>query len=273
MELDKDTMGQLSTLFGNVLGDYYNYYGKDIVNVECTLSNKLSDTFMEKRPDYFEGDVKTTPEAIDINRGTIIPPIELDGKFMIVINSNYFLDSLQKKDYQWTGTLIHELTHVLDFIQYAKINHLDSYDVIQRDMEHRPFMLWTECNARAKGYFFIRKYVFGDKVNDKYDTDQTDYILQTELPYQINVFANGYSEVADNSWQQMYVATQFLGRYSIWEELFPNVFTKSLRRQVMGTNQWVMDLYLFFLNNRELETANQNWKEMLEIMRSNWKGI
>ena len=166
MELDKDTMGQLSTLFGNVLGDYYNYYGKDIVNVECTLSNKLSDTFMEKRPDYFEGDVKTTPEAIDINRGTIIPPIELDGKFMIVINSNYFLDSLQKKDYQWTGTLIHELTHVLDFIQYAKINHLDSYDVIQRDMEHRPFMLWTECNARAKGYFFIRKYVFGDKVND-----------------------------------------------------------------------------------------------------------
>lgn len=48
MELDKDTMEQLSALVGNVLGDYYNYYGKDIVDVECTLSNKLSDTFMEK---------------------------------------------------------------------------------------------------------------------------------------------------------------------------------------------------------------------------------
>ena len=122
------------------------------------------------------------------------------------------MDSLQKKDFQWLGTLTHELTHLLDFIQYAKLNNLDSYDVIQRDMKHRPFMLWTECNARAKGYFFIRKYVFGDKVNDKYDTDQTDYILQTELPYQINVFANGYREAADNTWLQMYEATQYIGR-------------------------------------------------------------
>ena len=47
MELDKDTMEQLSTLVGNVLGDYYNYYGKDIVDVECTLSNKLSDSFIQ----------------------------------------------------------------------------------------------------------------------------------------------------------------------------------------------------------------------------------
>lgn len=140
-------------------------------------------------------------------------------------------------------------------------------------MEHRPFMLWTECNARAKGYFFIRKYVFGDKVSDKYDKDQTDYILQTELPYQINVFASEYSEANDNAWQQMYAATQFLGRYSVWENLFPNVFTRSVRRQVLGTNKWVIDLYQYFLNNKELESANENWKELLEIMRSNWGGI
>lgn len=40
------------------------------------------------------------------------------------------MDSLQKKDFQWLGTLTHELTHLLDFIQYAKLNNLDSYDVI-----------------------------------------------------------------------------------------------------------------------------------------------
>ena len=71
----------------------------------------------------------------------------------------------------------------------------------------------------------------------------------------------------------MYAATQFIGRYSIWEELFPNVFTKGLRRQVLGINQWVMDLYLLFLSNRKLETANENGEEMLDIMRSNWKGL
>ena len=46
------------------------------------------------------------------------------------------MDSLQKKDFQWLGALTHELTHLLDFIQYAKLNNLDSYDVIQRDIDH-----------------------------------------------------------------------------------------------------------------------------------------
>jgi len=50
----------------------------------------------------------------------------------------------------------------------------------------------------------------------------------------------------------MYAATQFLGRYSVWEDLFPNVFTKAIRKQVLGNNKWVSDLYQFFLNNREL---------------------
>lgn len=273
MESDKDSMELLDNLFEAVLGDYYNYYGINAIDIECSLSNKLSNTFMEKRPDLFEGDVKTTPEEIDMNRGSVILPKELNGKFTIVMDSNYFMDSLQKMDYQWVGTLTHELTHILDFIQYAELHHLDNYDVIQRDMEHRPFMLWTECNARSKGYFFLRKYVFGDKVNDMNDTDQTDFILEKELPYQINVFTKGYGEADDNAWRQMYVATQFLGRYSVWEKLFPNVFTKSVRRQVLGTNKWVLELYQFFLNNRELEAADINWRELLEIMRSNWKGI
>ncbi len=237
IETNKEGNEQISNLFGSILGDYYNYYGVDPVEVECILSNKLSETFMQKRPDFFECDVKTTPEAIDINRGTIIPPRHKNGKFIILIDSNYFVESVQNNDFQWVGTLTHEVTHVLDFIKYSKINNIENYDVIQRDMEHRPFMLWTECNSRAKGYFFLRKYIFGDKVKDMYDRNQTEFILENELPYQINEFANGYNEANDNAWQQMYVATQFLGRYFVWEKLFPNVFDKKMREQILGTNR------------------------------------
>ena len=272
MESDKDSIELLKNLLEAVLGDYYNYYGINTIDIECSLSNKLSNILMEKRP-VFEGYVKTTPEEIDKNRGSIIPPKELNGIFTIVMDSNYFMESLQKKDYQWVGTLTHELTHILDFIQYAELHHLDNYNAIQRDMEHRPFMLWTECNARAKGYFFLRKYVFGDKVNDMKDTKQTDFIMEKELPFQKNVFEKGYGEADDNAWQQMYVAAQFLGRYSVWEKLFPNVFTKNVRRQVLGANMWVLELYQFFLNNNVLEVADKKWKDLLEIIRSNWKGI
>lgn len=146
------------------------------------------------------------------------------------------MDSLQKKDFQWLGTLTHELTHLLDFIQYAKLNNLDSYDVIQRDMKHRPFMLWTECNARAKGYFFIRKYVFGDKVNDKYDTDQTDYILQTELPYQINVFAK------NNKITHLYVeSSKTAATVIVFESLCDLILTSLF---------FVGSIYLFLVNQQ-----------------------
>jgi len=71
----------------------------------------------------------------------------------------------------------------------------------------------------------------------------------------------------------MYATTQFLGRYSVWEELFPNVFPKDVQKQVLGSNKWVLDLYLFFISNRELEMAKDNWEDMLNILRTNFGGI
>lgn len=269
MNSNNKIVEQLSYLFGGILGDYYSYYDLEAVDVECTLSAKLSETVKEKRPDFFEGDKKVSPEAIDINRGTIIPPTDITGKFTIVIDSNFFLDSIHKNDCQWIGTLTHELTHILDFIQYAKLHNMVNYDVIQRDIEHIPFMLWTECNARAKGYFFQRKNIF----EDLYDKEQTNYIIETELPFHINEFATSYSNAGNDAYQQMYTATRFLGSYSVWEELFPDVFTKDVRKQVLGINKWVLELYLFFISNRELERANGKWENMLNILRTNFGGF
>ena len=184
MDLNNEIMEQLNNLFDGILEDYYRYYDIEAVDVECALSTKLSEKTKEKRPDFFEGDIKTTLEAVDTNRGTIIPPKDINGNFTIVINLNFFLDSLQKDDCQWIGTLTHEFTHVLDFIKYAKLHNMDNYDVIQRDMEHRPFMLWTECNARAK---------------DLYDEEQTKYIKETELPFQINEFSTSYRNAGNDA--------------------------------------------------------------------------
>lgn len=270
MEFDKDAV---ELLINSILDDYYNYYRINAIDIEFRFSNQFSKTFMEKRPDLFEGDKKLSPEQFHMSNGCVIPPKELDDKFTILIHLDYFMDLLKEMNYSWVGTFTHELTHILDFIQYAKLHHMNNYDAIQRDMEHRPFTLWTEYNARSKGYFFVRKYVFRDKVNDMNDTSQTEIIKNKELPYYINEFEKKYSEADRNAWYQMYVATQFLGRYSVWEKLFPNVFTKSLRVQVLGSNKWVLELYQFFINNKTLEVADANWKDLLDIESSNWKGI
>lgn len=104
------------------------------------------------------------------------------------------------------------------------------------------FVLWTEFHARATGYFFMRKFIFGEKYNDKSDKEQTDNILQKELPFQINWFSQQYEAANGNADIQLYETMQFMGRYSIWEKLFPNVFNKRARQQVFGSNPWMLDI-------------------------------
>lgn len=50
---------------------------------------------------------------------------------------------------------------------------------------------------------FLRKYC----LEDLYDKEQAQYIIEKELPYQLSEFIRSYSEAANNAWQQMYVAT------------------------------------------------------------------
>lgn len=77
-----------------------------------------------------------------------------------MIDSNYFMDSLQKKDFQWLGTLTHELTHLLDFIQYAKLNNLDSYDVIQRGIIELVYIvLQSVVKPGITGFFKIDLHI------------------------------------------------------------------------------------------------------------------
>ena len=65
---------------------------------------------------------------------------------------------------------------------------------------------------------------------------------------------------------------QFMGRYSIWEKLFPNVFNKRVRQQVFGSNPWMLDMYNFLIGHQTLEEANKDFDEMSNIIKINFEG-
>ena len=265
-----DIMKQVSELFSIVLNDYYSYFQLKPVDVEIILAEKNENIYRKKRLDLFEGENDMHFEDDTEERGLTIPPRTRDGKFTIVINKNYLFESIRKQDWQWVGTLTHEMTHVIDFINYAKMNDLNNFDVVQKAFIHRPFMLWTEFHAKATGYFFIRKFVFREKCNDKSDRGQTDYILNKELPFQINSYLQRYEAANGNINIQLYETMQFMGRYFVWETLFPNIFNEVKRQQVFGSNPWMIDMYEFLFEHKDIQSANGDFDCMQDIIKINF---
>lgn len=268
-----DAMKQLNESFSMVLSVYFSYFQLEPIDVEIILAEKIANIYIQKRPDLFEGEHPIHSEDVERNRALTIPPKTIDGKFTIVINQDYFWESAKNQDWQWVGTLTHEMTHVCDYINYVKMNDLDNYNVAQRELVHRPFVLWTEFHARATGYFFMRKFIFGEKNNDMSDKSQIDNILQKELPFQINWFSQQYQAANGNADIQLYETMQFMGRYSIWEKLFPNVFNKRVRQHVFGSNPWMLEMYEFLINHQDIENANEDFDKMLDIIKTNFGGF
>ena len=90
----------------------------------------------------------------------------------------------------WVGTIIHETTHVQDFVQYAKIINAKKYTEITQNNKHNMFSLWTEIHARSTGYYFTRKYSLGK--NNANCEEMLPYIINQELPAQWKIRQMGY---------------------------------------------------------------------------------
>lgn len=66
---------------------------------------------------------------------------------------------------------------------------------------------------------------------------------------------------------------KFMGRYSVWEKLFPNIFNRRIRQQVYGTNPWIIHLYKFLTSHQDIESSNENFDKMLDIIKTNFGGF
>lgn len=232
---------------------YYAIFQLEPLNMEIILVDKISN------------------QKNDETRGVMIPPKTIDGKFSIKIKQNYCWDCLKQNDWQWAGTLTHEMTHVYDYFNYVKMNGLENYAMVQYEFIHRPFVLWTEFNARKIGYFFVRLFTFGKEFDDAAKQNQIDCILETEFPYQLEKVSKvmkSSNETLDN---KLYEVMQFMGRYCVWEQLFPEIFNEEFRKRTFDDDMF-LNLYDFLVNHLTLEDANKDFDEMLNIIQMNFGG-
>lgn len=95
--------------------------------------------------------------------------------------------------------------------------------------------------------------------------------MQDELPMHSKDMFDSYHS-SDNAFNQMYAVTHFLGRLFVWEKLFPDYFTENMIRQLLVSNRWMLDIYIFLKDHIKLDTAYRDFEELKDILRQNFQG-
>lgn len=250
----------LLTIIQSILQDYASSCNVEPFDGKVIITNEMSKTYQETRGDLVESG-KSNMYDIQQYHGLTVQPSDIDGKFTILLNEDYILESKTKHNVDWIGTLVHEAVHVNDFKNYYKIVSPNSYDELYDYNLHRMFLYWTEFHARAIGHYFLRKYTLVDFRDSKY----VNYILETELPYQMNYMVNEVSKT-DNGDRQMYVIVHFLGRLATWRYLYPQIFDNAFINELTNNNPWMGELFYLFIKHPTLEKIYTHFDDMKTII-------
>lgn len=251
---------------------YYELY-PDMPNasINVIISDCLSKTNIEIRPDLKERLVKDGIEKTDDYNGLMVLPYAMGDPINILLNRNKIIEYTEDGSMTWAGTFAHELTHAIDFYQMALKENLNYYDPLLETDKYYMFHLWSEYHARRFGYAFLRKLlkVDTDASNEK---DRIEYILKVEWPSHMEYHFKEYHET-NNGNIQMNSTMQLLGRYSVWCDLFPNIFNEHALKQTYKNSPWMYHIFTFLNQHNSLEAVYPHFEEMRLILLENWEGL
>lgn len=252
-----------------ILRDYYSVYQLEPVYPNYMIVDDIAAKYAELRPDHSEKEPQIIQTLNDYN-GDMVAPLKVGSPFTVLINKKKLLEYVSVGNMTWVGTIVHETTHVRDYTDYAElIGAVDYEDILSVD-KNLCFQLWTEFNARAKGYYFVRKYTF----EIMFDEKQIDYIVSVELPKQEQRLFNYYHQT-NNGVQQAYYVSHFLGRLYSLQKIFPTYFTDDWLNAIplFTVKKWIKDWYWFLKENDSLKSAYPKFDEMRAILRQNFSWI
>lgn len=250
----------------DVLLDYATTCGVNGFDGQVIITDNMADAYAGLRRDLVDNGTRDLSD-IQAFHGLTVQPIEPSGKFTILLNKEYIIESINKQNVDWLGTLVHEAVHVNDFKEYFNLIQPDSFDELYSFNKHRMFLYWTEFHARAIGHYFLRKYTLGDFKG----TVHLENLLNYELPYQIQYMVTEVS-ATDNMDRQMYVVVHFLGRLAIWQHLYPDVFDTSFMEQLLRGNPWMEELYYFLIKYEKLNDIHPHFVDLENILDKHFCG-
>ena len=183
--------------------------------------------------------------AVDYNGITCVPNT-IDEETIIIINYD------RVKDYKVNNcevfcTIFHELVHAKDYYIYFKNNCNGKYDSSKNRNTLYGFTNWSEFNAKKISYLEYCKLLHGDKLKS---SEELINIKTNELPNKNKEIVD-YLKSDEDMEYIIYNLMFYLGRYSIWEDLFPNEFNinKNFPEELLKYQPIIDELYIALKNS------------------------
>ena len=246
---------------------YYSYYpNMKKIPVKMIITDNMENAYCNLRADRMEKVERS--HVLDDYNGLMVVPNSVDDEISILINSNSIVKYTNDSSMTWVGTIAHELTHAIDFYQMARREKLKSYYPLENTGAYFVFQSWSEYHARRLGYRFLRNYLGVDE-SPLSQEEHISYILRTEWPFHINQHYKVYHATNDGD-RQIYSTMQWLGRYSVWCDLFPNSFNENLLAMAFNNSPWMGRLFSFLRHHETFEEIDNHFIDMRVVLQENW---
>lgn len=153
----------------------------------------------------------------------ICVPNTTNEETTLIINYDRVIN-YKENNCQVICTIFHELIHAKDYYEYYKKYCDGIYDSsIDRDSQYG-FFNWSEFNAKRISYFEYCYLINEDKVKSQ---EALNNIKEHEIPLQNKMMEKYLVDDETDMEEIIYNLMLYLGRYSVWEEFFPDEFNNN----------------------------------------------
>lgn len=264
---DIDNLDSVKKLIDYVSKFYYQETKLKPISVKIEF---VSDIYSRKLElavtDEEKKEIIASKEFSKTINGTMILPTNAEDTSHILIS----LDTINnpRSNYQYISTVIHELTHLHDYYDFYLFHKYECENIREIDKceNFTPFQLWSEYNARRKGYYFYRYIMNLD--NDSSEKEQINFILDTECPVQMKYTKEQLIKSCNEPYQFVYNIIQFIGRFSVWNDLFPDSCNvKTLPSELMEAfDTRIINLYDFLYNHKSFEHIKSSFIQLDNLL-------
>lgn len=200
-------------------------------SIELCGSEKQKKDFMEEK------------EWVKQLNGTVVLGKTLQDTIYVLIDAKTF----EYDNYTWRGTVFHELTHACDFYEFGKHFKYSMVDDMYKDEYFPSLKLWSEFHARKNGFKCIWKFIYNN-------ITYTEKIRLARQNFELWI-----DELQKNF--DSYQLMQYLGRFSVINELFPNIFQKPCEEQCINK------LFRFLQDNKDFDGIKNRFGELVEYLK------
>lgn len=197
---------------------------------------------------------------IETLNGTVALPQRLETPPTIILNEDAI-----KSDLAYIETIVHEMTHLFDYRDLANYIGATTYDELRNYPYQGAFYYWTEFHARRYGYQFYGKLLWKETYKSQ---ERLTHIQSTEAPFQMKHLVENLGRCTNDGVQYMYSFMQYMGRYSVWEDLFPSSFYGLPVNIKYEYNGLLSKIYSRLCEYDEFDLAKGNFKELHELFDS-----